>query len=936
MNAFPPFVQSSRGQTFHLSKQIGKGGEGAVYETREQSDIALKLYWPTKAQSRRAKIAAMASAQWAQTNSFVAFPMDALFAPNGTFVGFVMKKIGGCKPVHMLYSPASRKVEFSQANYRFLVRAAGNLARAVASVHACGCVIGDINHSGFLVSNKATSIVIDSDSFQVVAANNKFLCQVGTPEYTPPELQGARFDRVVRTPNHDNFGLAVLLFQILFMGRHPFSGRYQGAGDMPLERAIFEHRFAYSSQISMTRMEPPPGAPLLTDFPVDIGQTFENGFGRSGQNKRSSAIEWISLLDNLEKTLVTCSVDSSHQHVQGKPCPWCRMEQSSPGFIAFNSNNIAAALPIHIDVSQCAAIIRSIRDPGPIPDIQTAIIVQTSASPAAPTAALLVTLRTRALIGIGASAGGAMLIFFGGLAILPGLAALGVGLVANVVIPKELKGLRQARSQANTTYRSIQDAWTKQPGNKQFLQTKTELDELIRSLTDLPNEERREIRLLEQKKREAQLRRYLDRFLIANAKIKKIGSGRKAVLASFGVQTAADVDRQRIAGIQGFGPALIAELMTWRQNVANKFVFNASEPVSQNDLSALKARIANRKAELDKRIRASTAILQQASTSSLSHRAKLTNLANHAFAARRQAEINEKAATGPLHKASKFISICCAGLAAIGLMIGESFVRPSPPQDRLAVATSVPEVPIARPQGPPAVNKYVPPKIQSESRTDATPPLDLSRPNPTPPNDFTPPQAPIVPALPPAQEIPQVPVVTLEASTNGVVQRQLSDKAAVTQVQQRLIALSYLSAAANGIWGPQSKRALVEFKQQVGLEKSDSWNVETEHALFSDDAPYATRTLLFIGGWTPDQGQCGEVGELPPLRITADRAETDGGVCEFKSVRPDGDQSWRIEANCSAAGSSHVAHVRLAVKGQILQWTSEQPQTLYYRCESPR
>lgn len=319
MNAFPPFVQSSRGQTFHLSKQIGKGGEGAVYETREQSDIALKLYWPTKAQSRRAKIAAMASAQWAQTNSFVAFPMDALFAPNGTFVGFVMKKIGGCKPVHMLYSPASRKVEFSQANYRFLVRAAGNLARAVASVHACGCVIGDINHSGFLVSNKATSIVIDSDSFQVVAANNKFLCQVGTPEYTPPELQGARFDRVVRTPNHDNFGLAVLLFQILFMGRHPFSGRYQGAGDMPLERAIFEHRFAYSSQISMTRMEPPPGAPLLTDFPVDIGQTFENGFGRSGQNKRSSAIEWISLLDNLEKTLVTCSVDSSHQHVQGKP-----------------------------------------------------------------------------------------------------------------------------------------------------------------------------------------------------------------------------------------------------------------------------------------------------------------------------------------------------------------------------------------------------------------------------------------------------------------------------------------------------------------------------------------------------------------------------------------------------------------------------------------
>jgi hypothetical protein len=65
---------------------------------------------------------------------------------------------------------------------------------------------------------------------------------------------------------------------------------------------------------------------------------------------------------------------------------------------------------------------------------------------------------------IGASAAGAILIFFGGFAILPGLAVLGAGLVANIVVPKELKNLRQARSQAESAWRSIQDAWTKQPG----------------------------------------------------------------------------------------------------------------------------------------------------------------------------------------------------------------------------------------------------------------------------------------------------------------------------------------------------------------------------------------------------------------------------------------------------------------------------------------
>jgi DNA-binding helix-hairpin-helix protein with protein kinase domain len=403
MGAFPSLVQTSLGQTFHLTKQIGQGGEGAIFEIREQTDVALKLYWPTKAESRRGKISAMAAAQWYKTNSFVAFPIDILFSPAGAFLGFVMRKIGGSKPVHLLFSPTSRKIEFVAADYRFLVRASSNIARAVASVHALACVIGDVNHSGFLVSNKATSTLIDCDSFQIVAANKKFLCQVGTPEYTPPELQGAQFDRVERSPNHDNFGLAVLLFQILFMGRHPFSGRYQGSGDMPLERAIGEYRFAYSSQTAATKMLPPPGAPLLTDFPPHIGQAFETAFGRAGPSGRPTASQWVALLESLEKELVVCAADSTHHHVQGKPCPWCRMEQSYPGFVAFISAPTGIFIPTTVDITQIAAILRGIRDPGPTPNLQTVIVAPTNLSAAAPPARLISRLNLRAYIGGGAS-----------------------------------------------------------------------------------------------------------------------------------------------------------------------------------------------------------------------------------------------------------------------------------------------------------------------------------------------------------------------------------------------------------------------------------------------------------------------------------------------------------------------------------------------------
>jgi hypothetical protein len=84
--------------------------------------------------------------------------------------------------------------------------------------------------------------------------------------------------------------------------------------------------------------------------------------------------------------------------------------------------------------------------------------------------------------------------------------------------------------------------------------------------------------------------------------------------------------------------------------------------------------IYTQKIELDKKIRASVANLQQASNLCLSQRAKLASSANQAVGARKQAELNELAATGPLYKASKIISLCCAVLAAVGLMTGRDAI----------------------------------------------------------------------------------------------------------------------------------------------------------------------------------------------------------------------------------------------------------------------
>src|SRR5262249_29180802 len=150
--------------------------------------------------------------------------------------------------------------------------------RAVAAVHNHGLVIGDLNPKNILVTKKATVYLLDCDSFQVMANGKTYRCETGFPEYTPPELQGLTLKEVDRGPQHDYFGLAILIFQLLFIGRHPFSGRFLGRGEMPLERAIRELRFAYGDEAQVSQMQPPPGALTWNALPGSLMGLFRRSF----------------------------------------------------------------------------------------------------------------------------------------------------------------------------------------------------------------------------------------------------------------------------------------------------------------------------------------------------------------------------------------------------------------------------------------------------------------------------------------------------------------------------------------------------------------------------------------------------------------------------------------------------------------------------------
>jgi TonB family protein len=316
---------TSRSDVVRLGRRIGSGAEGEVYEIQDQIDLVAKVYHQPPPPEKAEKLVLLSRLGNERLFNLSAWPVTTLLdAPGGQVVGFVMKKISQAEEVHALHSPKSRLQKFPEASWAFLIHAAANIARAVGAIHENGLVIGDVNPKNILVTRKATAYLLDVDSFQITVDGKTYRCEGGFPEYTPPELQGVAFRDVDRRRGHDCFGLAVVIFQLLFMGRHPYSGRYLGAGEMPLERAIRESRFAYGEDAEAREMRCPPGTLTLDSVPQALVDLFRRAFLTTD---RPQPGEWIEQLGALAKALNKCDLHSRHYYYSDlRECPWCGIE----------------------------------------------------------------------------------------------------------------------------------------------------------------------------------------------------------------------------------------------------------------------------------------------------------------------------------------------------------------------------------------------------------------------------------------------------------------------------------------------------------------------------------------------------------------------------------------------------------------------------------
>lgn len=317
-------------QAVLLGNEIARGGEGAVHAVARSDRLVAKIYHAGKAKERQRKVELLCQARLHERLGHVTLPIDALYDKGGRFHGFTMKRLRDATAIHQLYGSEDRQTAFPKADYAFMVRVAKNLAACFAELHSLYVVIGDINESGIFVTHAGTVELIDSDSFQVQYNGRTFRCLVGTPDYIAPELQGrSDMGKFLRLPNHDDFGLAVMIFRLLMLGRRPFAGRWVGSGSAPSEFAMIrDFRYPYSETRKDSNVALPVNAIAVSILPPPIRQAFDTAFGPDGVKRRPTAAEWIALLGSFERSLTSCRSARFHRYWKGlQQCPWCRLEQ---------------------------------------------------------------------------------------------------------------------------------------------------------------------------------------------------------------------------------------------------------------------------------------------------------------------------------------------------------------------------------------------------------------------------------------------------------------------------------------------------------------------------------------------------------------------------------------------------------------------------------
>jgi serine/threonine protein kinase len=332
------------------SKQLGRGATATVFAARfKGKPCAAKIYHPDQPfpsgkvvsmLERRPKVIdedcdndAAASAK--EPINF-AWPFAILSNDHGNDFGLLMPLLDlkSKFPLDHFYD----KILFKKINapeeaaISLKIEIAANLSLAVSTLHSLGHYFVDMKPQNIRVALGSHEVtLLDCDGFSIYGARGKrYPASLVSTDYIAPEVVRENLPPKILGIEQDKYALAVIIFQLLNNGTHPFQGIPTGSVEVPPtndEKAalgFYPHGITQNSAIKPR--------PQSIHFLLDPGlrTLFDLAFVGKPE-ERPTAEDWNRKLSNLldNRALTRCAVEPNQfEHIKFRDlqCPACYLK----------------------------------------------------------------------------------------------------------------------------------------------------------------------------------------------------------------------------------------------------------------------------------------------------------------------------------------------------------------------------------------------------------------------------------------------------------------------------------------------------------------------------------------------------------------------------------------------------------------------------------
>lgn len=319
-----------------LGALIKSGGAGSVYLLPDDAHSVAKIYHErVDPPSYTDRIEAMLElrphlpdqVEGGKRYVQIAWPHAVVRDERGRFVGFSMPALDvkSTSELEQVLQERQARAAGLPVGLGAKVTLAANLSAVLAALHAQHHYVVDLKPVNLRFYRASLYIaLLDCDGFSIQGQGKRFSAPQVTPDYLAPEFQASKLGPAGEE-TQDRFALAVVVFQLLNFGIHPYSGRPASdrvPTDIPAR--IRERYYAYG--LRGHRMMTPSPVSAHAAIPPELRQLFDRAFGKDG-DQRPSAAEWSRALRSYAQPssgrLVVCGRNREHQHYAGQPCASC-------------------------------------------------------------------------------------------------------------------------------------------------------------------------------------------------------------------------------------------------------------------------------------------------------------------------------------------------------------------------------------------------------------------------------------------------------------------------------------------------------------------------------------------------------------------------------------------------------------------------------------